>query len=65
MHLKVIIEAEVASVLVFAGPRGSLFFLGCAVHHTSLLVLADALLEEVGLASREMFSMKSKGLDEL
>lgn len=54
LNLEVIIEGEVAAVLVLRlGRRGGVagdVLLG-AVHDTGLLVLADALLEEVGLAA--------------
>lgn len=51
MRLEVIIEGEVTSCRLL---RGASLLLGlvCAGHDSGLLVLADALLEEVGLAAQ-------------
>ena len=54
MHLEVLIKVEVSTVLRL-GIRlrdGVLVLLGRAGHDTGLLVVTDALLEEVGLASQ-------------
>lgn len=53
-HLKVLVEVESTticwSILLFL--LGSFFLLLCACHDTSLLVITNTLLEEVGLASK-------------
>lgn len=61
--LKVIVKAEVAAVVTLRlfGAGGLNRLLG-AVHDTSLLVLADTLLEEVGLAAQRNVLHKVKGV---
>lgn len=60
MRLKVIVEGEVTTVLVL----GLVLLLG-AVHDTSLLVLADTLLEEVGLATEGDVLHEVEGVGDL
>jgi hypothetical protein len=64
-HLKVLVEAEVARLALGLGCRRRallLFVLLRAGHDTSLLVVTNTLLEEVGLASKRNVLHKVKGV---
>lgn len=60
-RLEVFIEAETAGILVFLFGGGFLVLLG-AVHDTSLLVVTNTLLEEVGLAGKRNVLHEVKGI---
>lgn len=63
--LKVIVKGEVTAVGVFGLSAGLLDNLLGAVHDTSLLVVGDALLEEVGLATERNVLHEVKGVGRL
>lgn len=63
--LKVVVEGEVTAVGVFGLSASLLGNLLGAVHDTSLLVVGDALLEEVGLATERNVLHEVKGVGRL